>query len=74
VSKESQRNPGNLATFGIKNARRPAGEYKLVIRSGVNQLLSLRPALGLDDHHIALGDHVIELPGRCNLSGNLLIA
>ena len=35
--KESQRNPGNLAAFGIKNARRSAGQHKLVLRSGINQ-------------------------------------
>jgi hypothetical protein len=63
ASEESQRNPGNLALFGIKNAGRPAGEHKLVVDGGVDQLLAVGSAVRLLDDYIVLGNHVIELAG-----------
>jgi hypothetical protein len=51
--------------FGIKNARRPAREHKLVFGSRVNQLLTLRPTLRFLDHDIAFRDHFVELSGTC---------
>src|SRR5271157_6533196 len=69
VSKESQRNAGNLAVFGIKNARRSAGQDELVFGGGVNQLLPLGSTVGLLDNDVAQGDHAVELAG----SGRRLI-
>src|SRR6202043_4007235 len=37
---QSQRNPGNFAAFGIKNARRSAGQEKLVICRDTSELVS----------------------------------
>ena len=62
ASKESQRNPGNLASFGIKNARRSAGQDELVIGRRVDELLSLGPTLRLLDDDVVLGNHAIQLP------------
>jgi hypothetical protein len=66
ASEESQRNPGNLALFGIKNARRSAREYKLVVGSGIDELLAVGSAVGLLDDYIVLSNHVIELAGAAN--------
>ena len=52
--------------FGIKNAGRSAGQHELVIGGSVDELLPLRPALGLLDDDIVLGDHAIELTGTGN--------
>jgi len=62
VSEQSQRNPGNLALFGIKNARRSAGQDKLVIGRGVNQQISRRPPAWLKDRNLSAGDDVIDFP------------
>jgi hypothetical protein len=63
--KESQRNPGNLALFGIKNARRSAGEDKFIFGGGVDQLLSIGVPVRFLDENIAFGDHSVELAGTC---------
>jgi hypothetical protein len=60
--KESQRNPGNLALFGIKNARRSARKHELVLSSRVNQPLAFRTTARLLDDYVPLGNHVVELP------------
>ncbi len=70
VSKESQRNPGNLAMFGIKNAGRSASKDKLVIGGGVNQLISGRPAARLSDHNLVSGNDMVNLSRRTSLTGS----
>jgi hypothetical protein len=59
--KESQRNPGNLATFGIKNARRSAGEDELVVCGRVNQGLAFGSPGRLLDDYVAPGHQAIKL-------------
>jgi len=49
--------------FGIKNARRSAGQDEFVIGGGVEQFLALGFSIGLlPDDDIAFGYHVIQLP------------
>src|SRR5208283_5571079 len=62
---ESQRNAGNLASFGIKNAGRTAGEHKFVIGGGVDEGLAFGPAAGLFNHLVALSDYPIQLSWGC---------
>ena len=59
--KESQRNPGNLASFGIKNAGRSTGQDELVVGSRVDEFLAFRLPLGLLKDDVILGDHALEL-------------
>ena len=47
--------------FGIKNARRSAGQDKLVLGCGVNQLVAGRFSAWLGDDHLIFGDDVIDL-------------
>ena len=47
--------------FGIKNARRSAGQHKLVVGCGVNQLIAGRFSPRLGDDHLLSGDDVIDL-------------
>ncbi len=61
ASKESQRNPGNLALFGIKNARRAAGEDELIVGRGIDELLPVGVTGGFLDQNVTFGDHAIEL-------------
>jgi hypothetical protein len=63
ASEESQRNPGNSALFGIKNARRSAGEDEFVVARGIDQHLPVGSPAWLEDDDIAFGDHVIQLTG-----------
>ena len=62
--KESQRNPGNLAVFGIKNARRTASQDELVFGSRIGKLLSVGVASGLRDGHLLSGDYVVDFSWR----------
>jgi len=61
ASKESQRNPGNLALFGIKNARQTTCQYEFILRRGVSKSLALGLTVGFLNYHIALRHHVIDL-------------
>jgi hypothetical protein len=65
VSEQSQRNPGNLAVFGIKNARRTAAQHKLVVGGGVNQLIADGPTTRLGDDYLLSGNDVIDLACSC---------
>ena len=47
--------------FGIKNARRSAGQDKLVLGCGVNQLIAGRLSAWLGDDYLIFGDDVIDL-------------
>ncbi len=59
ASKESQRIAGNLAMFGIKNARGTARQDEFVVGSKVLQSLSGRSSGGLRDHDIAIRNNPV---------------
>jgi len=59
--KESQRNAGNLAAFGIKNARRSAGEYELIVGGCINQGVAFGSPGRLLDYDAGLSHHAIQL-------------
>src|SRR5277367_3220458 len=52
--------------FGIKNARRSAGQHKLVVRGCIYELTPGASAVWLSDDDVLLGDDPINLPGRRN--------
>jgi hypothetical protein len=54
--KESQRNAGNFAPFGIKNAGRSAGEHEFVVGGGIDQGFSFGSPGRLLDDYVALRD------------------
>ena len=66
ASIQSQRNPGNLAMFGIKNARRSAGEDELVVGGGVDQGFAGAPAVGFGDDDGAGGDDFLQAAGTAD--------
>ena len=49
---ESQRNAGNLALFGIKNARRSAGQDDFVVGGGVSEAITGGVTSGLGDDNL----------------------
>src|SRR5579864_5002332 len=59
ASKESQRNPGNLALFGIKNARRATCQDELIVGGGIDKSLALGMPIGLLDHNVSLRHHTV---------------
>src|SRR5580704_12415335 len=49
--------------FGIKNARRSAGQDEFVVRSGVSKEIAGGAAVGLSDHDLFLGNDLVEFSG-----------
>src|SRR4029077_18557027 len=70
ASKESQRNPGNLALFGIKNARRATGENELIVSRRVGEGLALGTPIRLLNDDLSSRHHAVQ-PSR---GGKLLFA
>src|SRR5271155_5861748 len=69
VSKKSQRNPSNIAPFGIKNAGRTAGKNKFVIGGRINQPIPARVTVRLGDLDLLFGNDFVEAThSRCSLS------
>ena len=49
--------------FGIKNARRTAGEDEFVVRGSVGEEIAGGAPVGLGDHDLILGDDFVEFSG-----------
>src|SRR3954468_9139402 len=65
VTEESQRIAGNFASFGIKNARRTAGESKAAVFRPVDQAVPGTSPLVLLDDNVSSGDHFLQF--ACSL-------
>src|SRR5580692_10287568 len=56
--------------FGIKNARRSAGQDKFVVRGGVNKQIAGGTPVGLGDYDLLLGNDLVEFSrSRKRLAG-----
>ena len=67
VRKESQRITGNIAVFGIKNARElvlRAGQDIFCVRCGVNQMRSVGLPTGFHKHHFPICNDFFQLASR----------
>ena len=61
--------------FGIKNARRSAGQDELLFGGCVDQLLTFGASVGFGDDDVVLGHEMVELSGsRYGLVRGRLVA